>query len=58
MKTYKQGLITGILLTASAMMFMGAYDDYYDRKIWRTVQNIENEVDDIKRKLNWGVDCN
>ena len=32
MKTYTQGLVTGILLTASAMMFMGAvtmqaYDD-------------------------------
>jgi hypothetical protein len=49
MKPYLQGLITGILLTVSAMMFMGAnamqdYDDYYDRKIYRIVQNIESQI--------------
>ena len=46
MKSFTKGLITGILLTASAMMFMGAvamqnYDDYYDRKIYDKLIDIE-----------------
>ena len=59
MKPYLQGLITGILLTVSAMMFIGAnamqdYDDYYDRKIYRIVQNMQYGVE-----CNGGyVDCN
>ena len=67
MKPYIQGLITGILLTVSAMMFMGAnamqdYDDYYDRKIYRKVQAIETYVANIESYVStmsaYGVDCN
>ena len=60
MKPYIQGLITGILLTVSAMMFMGAnamesYDSFYDMQILQVVQDIESDVSSMKR---WGVDCN
>ena len=60
MKPYLQGLITGILLTVSAMMFMGAnamesYDSFYDMQILQVVQDIESDVSSMKR---WGVDCN
>ncbi len=69
MKPFTKGLITGILLTVSAMMFMGAvaiqnYDDYYDRKINRIVQNIdssvsriESSVSSIESEVSGGVYC-
>ena len=46
MKSYLQGLITGILLAVSAMMFMGAnamesYDSFYDMEILRIVQSMQ-----------------
>ena len=49
MKPYLQGLITGILLTVSAMMFMGAnamqsYDSFYDMEILSIVQNMQYGV--------------
>ena len=47
MKQYAIGLLTGTLLTISVFLFIGAssayqeYDDYYDRKIWKKVKDIE-----------------
>jgi hypothetical protein len=64
MKQYAIGLITGILLTASAVMFIGAkavqdYDDYYDRKIYRKVRNIESKLNYLSVECNGGyVYCN
>ncbi len=59
MKRYAIGLITGILLTTSAVMFIGAkavqdYDDHYDRKIYRKVKNIESKLDYLSVECNGG----
>ena len=64
MKSYFQGLITGILLTVSAMMFMGAtaMESYYDNddlmtkleKIDRNVYDTNSIVGRMKRS---GVKC-
>ena len=64
MKSYFQGLITGILLTVSAMMFMGAtaMESYYDNddlmtklvKIDRYVLDTNSIVSKMARR---GVRC-
>jgi hypothetical protein len=50
MKPYIQGLITGILLTVSAMMFMGAQDPRLDRNSQYYVNiNIMDKLEKIER---------
>jgi hypothetical protein len=63
MKPYIQGLITGILLTVSAMMFMGAQDPRLDRiAIMYDNDDIMRKLKKIERNVSWmkinGVECN
>ena len=64
MKQYAIGLLTGTLLTISVFLFIGAssayqeYDDYYDRKIWKKVKDIESKLDFLSVECSGGsVEC-
>ena len=57
MRTYFRGLLTGLIIGASSMLFMGSkfggfksINDVYDLMV-----TVQEDLEDIKK---WGVECN
>ena len=57
MKTYLQGLITGILLGISSLMFIGSKFSGFKNinDVYSSIIEIQDDIDYIKK---WGVECN
>ena len=57
MKSYIQGLITGVILGLSALMFMGSQFSGFKNinDVYSLVVQIQKDIEYIKK---WGVECN
>jgi len=57
MKSYLQGLITGVLLALSSVMIMGSQFSGYKsiNDVYSSITEIQNDIEYIKK---WGVECN
>ena len=57
MKSYVQGLITGLILGISALMFMGSQFSGFKNinDVYSLVVQIHKDIEYIKK---WGVECN